>query len=307
MKNEVIAPKNLWDQNIMSIPEQLITDYVDELTSIGRLDDAKGHSPDGEIGGETKEETEEYFVHRFAASAVRSEFFLLDVRKEFGNVSKDLLEAFSGGEIAVLDVPCGGGASILGFLSLLHELRKQSAIPRLPLHIAITAGDYSVHAHAIYGQMLTRAQPWLQEEGITIEWVCHEWNVKEEPTTAAIVDSWFLQAPSSEEWVVLICSISGALATGDSREKDFAQNSRFFHHICSRLHDRVGTAIWIEPGMKRAVWLTNKIAESAGSLGRWFVQRFIDRTTFFWMHPIKNESLRGNINVLEHKTLRGEE
>ncbi|MEQ1830853.1 MAG: DEAD/DEAH box helicase family protein, partial [Pirellula sp.] len=61
-----------------------------------------------------------------------------------------------------------------------------------------------------------------------------------------IVDAWFAQSPQSEEWLVLVAAISGELGR-EVEKPNLAVNSRFFQHICSRMHDRFGGIYWVEP------------------------------------------------------------
>ena len=295
-------PTSLWTADTLHLPVSVINDYENQLVAIDRYQDACGQSPQGEIGGISEEATLEHFVHRFAASAARTEFLLLDPREEFGDISPDLIKSLTDGVISILDIPCGAGAGLLGFLGLIHELRNSGSLKLLPLNISVTAGDCSPLARQFYNEMLTAASPWLDDQGIRLSWQCHDWDAKQESSTAALVDAWFLQSPKSEEWLVLIAAISGALGS-EVEKPNLATNSRFFQHICSRMHDRFGGIYWVEPDTNQSNWLLSKMASSVlNSIATVFRQRHHEkRVQFNWQHPLKTNVFSGRIQVLEHR------
>jgi len=217
-------------------------------------------------------------------------------------MSSDLLNSLSDGVISILDVPCGAGAGLLGLLGLIHELRNTGSLKKLPLNISVTAGDYSPHARDLYNQMLTAATPWLADQGVRLDWKCHDWDAKLEPSTASIVDAWFDQSPKSEEWLVLVAAISGELGSESDKSK-ITENSRFFQHICSRMHARFGGIYWVEPRTNQSQWLIARILESIGtSITTAFRRRHhSDGIQFRWQHPFKNESFNSGVRVLEHR------
>lgn len=302
MRNKLNISCNLWTNNVIHLPNAIASDFANQLLAIGRYDEACGESPQGEIGGITEEATIQHFVHRYLASAVRTEFLLLDPRKEFGNISSDLLNSLTEGVISILDVPCGAGAGLLGLLGLIHELRRNKSLKKLPLNIFVTAGDYSPHARQLYNQMLTAASSWLQEQGIRLVWQCHDWDAKLEPSTASIVDSWFSQSPKSTEWLVLVAAISGELGS-EAEKPNLAVNSRFFQHICSRMHDRFGGIYWVEPDTNQSKWLLPRIASNIlTSIAAVFRQTKQDNAARFdWHHPLKNKEFGSGVLVLEHR------
>jgi len=285
-----------WNGNTISLPNELVNDYRNQLSSLGRLNDAQGESPKGEIGGESEEDTHQHFIHRFGASAARTSFLILDPHDEIGGISSELRDSFTDGQISVLDIPCGTGASILGFLGCIYQLRKEKLITTLPLDVYITAGDISEHALKIYNDMAEQAQHWLQNEGIRIHWDCHKWDITDHGSTASLIDNWFSQS-KSEEWIVMIAAFSGFLA---GKKSDFDENKRFVQHICERMHNRLGSITWIEPISNDSQWIFNKI-ENLGSWGRWAVRFFKIGFSFKWIHPIKLVAYNGGLRVFHNK------
>ncbi len=166
------------------------------------------------------------------------------------------------GRIGILDIPSGTGASILGLLGTLYEMRIAKNKSHSTLDVYITAGDISQAALTLYDTMMGLASNWLKTVGIRVEWRCQLWDVTNPDTTSAIVDSWFRQA-ECEQWIVLIAAISGFL----SQEKiHIERNRRFYQHICERLSTRSGFVTWIEPRTNESSWLLKRI-EAIGPWG----------------------------------------
>jgi hypothetical protein len=289
-------PCDIWHDDVLFLPQLLVRDYEEELKHIGRFTDACREAPRGDIGGVSERETYDHFAYRFPASAVRTEFLMLDPKDCFHAVSQSLLNSFSDGRISILDVPCGAGASILGFLDLLAYLRSKQILCRLPVDLKITAGDYSQYARDLYDRMLTRAKPRLEQQGIRIEWQCVEWNAEMQSTTAALVDKWFQQGSDSEEWIVLVAAFSGEAMKDSNIAEAFAKN---FEHIAARLYDRYGFLLWIEPCSNDAEsWLKKVIKMFQGLLDIWGNSDGVLEHSFSWQHPFRPVTPTGRVRVL---------
>ena len=294
-------PPSLWREGILHLPDCLVAPYRRELERTGSLEEASGPSPrDAEIvGGSSEQETQTHFTHRFAASAVRTEYLVLDPAQVFRSVCCDLLRLLADGTVAVLDVPCGAGAGILGVLTTLCEMRALECLPRLTLNIMITAGDISETVRGLYGRLLEAAEPSLREQGIRIQWRVFSWDAADEATTAAIVDQLF-GATVSEQYLVLIAAFSGD-GTGQ-----FDAFSRSFQHIAARLHDRPATVLWVEPKMAKAATFLDRIEALFAQLFGRILSATPRRIGHFrWQHPFKADVLNGSAEVLGHRrTLR---
>lgn len=246
-------PESVWHNSVLRLPPRIVGDYQTELENIGRIEDAREQSPRNLIGGADEEAARDHFVWRFGASCVRTEYLILDPYRAFVPVSNDLLSCLAEGRVAILDIPCGAAPGILGFLGLIAELRAHGCLPRQPLEVAITGGDISEPARNIYHAMLTRAQPWLADEGIRIRWQTGHWDAGDESTTAKIVDRWFDGSGGCEEYVVLVAAFSGEAAN------QFDVFERSFNHIAARLYDRNGTILWVEPRWNKGERLLSKV------------------------------------------------
>lgn len=289
------TPCDIWHNNVLFLPHTLVQDYEDELKRIGRYTDACGEAPKGGIGGVSEKETHDHFAYRFPTSAVRTEFLMLDPNDCFGAVSQSLLNSFSDGHISILDVPCGAGASILGFLDLLAYLRSKKILCRLPIDLKITAGDYSQYARNLYDRMLNRAKSRLAQQGIRIEWQCVEWDAKKQSSTAELIDKWFKHGLDCEEWIVLVAAFSGAAKTDST-----GVFTKSFEHIAARLYDRFGFLLWIEPGSKEALsWLEKVKKMFLGLLDIWKHSDDLFEQSFRWQHPFRTDTPNGCVRVLK--------
>lgn len=290
------VPEHLWSESTIKMPEELITDYRNELQSLKKYDEACGESPKGIIGGILPDECENHFTHRFAASSIRTEYLLLDPEKKLRLISTDLHETFSCGKVAILDVPCGAGAGLFGFLALLADLRKHNLLPKLPLDLKITAGDYASRSRELYRSMMERSSLWLTPQFINVKLEDYHWDATQEPTTAALVDEWFKSTADCEEHVVLVSAFSG---TGAENYNDF---ERSFQHIASRLHNRASTLLWIEPHSNKGVKFLQKIKDTfSKGFSNWFNVRSGSTGKFLWLHPLKKNSLHSDIELVDYR------
>ncbi|QDU09645.1 hypothetical protein V202x_30210 [Gimesia aquarii] len=291
-------PPSIWSEGILQIPPRVVCDYRCELDALGRYENASGQSPKNLIGGIDEQATHDHFTWRFGASCVRTEYLMLDPRGLLAPVSTDILKCFSEGRIAVLDIPCGTGPGILGFLGLVAELRVRGCLPKQPLEVVITAGDISESARQLYDSMLNKAKPWLKHEGVRVKWKTYSWDAGDEPSTAELVDNWFSESPNFEEHVVLTAAFSGEAAN------NFETFERSFNHVASRLYNKCGTIIWVEPKMNDANKLLSKLTNMFKSIfPKWFGIEPELEDKYKWQHPFREDQLNGSLVVLRHKRL----
>jgi len=291
-------PAQLWEHDVVQMPRALAEIYTEYLKHLGRHNEALDQVPDDAalIGGSSDEATLAHFTHRFAVSAVRLEYVVLDPHDAFGEIPSDLLVTLTDGRIAVLDVPCGTGAGTLALLGTLAELRAQQAGASLPLTLHITAGDVASKALDIYQALLSRTAPWLRSQGIQVHWDIAHWDAGQPNTTAALVDRWFHMAEGAEEYVVLIAAFSGAGAG------HFAEFQRSFQHITERLHDKRCAILWVEPRWNQGRSFLQKIKNLFDRIP-WFTRKVSEpvEATFRWYHPIKHATIdRGSVLVKQY-------
>ena len=266
---------------------------------MGLLEEAaKGIAKNDIIGGVGDEESVEHFTHRFGVSAGRVQFATLNADGQLREVSDAVLSTFSEGRIAVLDIPCGGGAASCGLVSTLLELRAAKVMPRLPLSLSILGGDFAPCVRDIFGGMLTGLAESARAEGICFRFSVAEWNATQSDATAKLIDDWFTQSEGAEEFVVLVSSFSGHLKSAAA----FAEFSPCLEHIMARLHGRRATVLWIEPEMKQAESVLQRLKQFVAALASRFRVPWgspqTSRTARYQMaHPLNHGVHRSSLVV----------
>ncbi|MEX1026425.1 MAG: hypothetical protein WD049_00235, partial [Candidatus Paceibacterota bacterium] len=296
-----MLPESIYRNNLLQVHQRLASDYAAQLRDIGRFEDACQKKRSNATGGEDAERTLDAFVHRFCASACRTGYLVLDNNGYLSPVSDELLARLCDGRVAILDIPCGSGAGILGMLSLIASLRQHGALPRLPLTIHITAGDFSETARQLYDNLMPKAVPWLEEQGIRISWTTHAWDASDQFSTSAIVDCWLDHSAGCEDFVVLVAAFSDAAAN------NFKRFERSFQHITERIHNRSSAFVWIEPDWKKTSKFLDAIERHFNKFVSFFsgTNRLSDR--FEWFHPLKGKPCPSKIMVVRHQSLGGGE
>lgn len=237
-------PRSLWRDSTLFLPAQLASAYLSELEDRDLLESAKKGTSEKEIhGGIDDAATLKHFSFRFAVSVGRVEFVAIAPDEKVSEVSDALMSTFSEGHVALLDIPCGTGASLGAILSTVLALRKAKVTPTLPLSISVVAGDASPKALEIYDSMISRLQPELQLQAITVSVVLELWDATRSDHTARLVDQWFALSTDAEEYVVCISNFNGALI-GAGILDSFTP---CFEQILGRLYDKKNTVLWVEP------------------------------------------------------------
>lgn len=293
-------PSELYKDDSIFLPEEIVEIYKNYLIKIGKYEEAKHRVKDdfGVIGGISREETIKHFTQQYANSVARIEFLILDPKNKLDLIPCDLTITLSGGNISLLDIPCGTGASTIALLATLAKLRSKSVISKLPLNVNIIAGDYSKTALEIYNEQVLKIEPFLLENGIHINFITKEWNAENEEETGNLITQWFSRSESTEEYLVLISAFSGA---GKNKKKLFEDS---FKHIEVRLIDKWSTILWIEPWWNPSKSFFDSIVQVIKK--PWFKSNkksSID-TRFSWFHPIRNIKIdRGSISVIQHRRI----
>ena len=117
-------PNTLISSETYSPPPLLINGYRAQLQALNLLDVARTARPSGRpiVGGVTLDDTHDHFIWRYLNSATRIERIVLDIRATFDLVPDKLLQTLAGGKIAILDVACGCGATVLALTN--HANRR---------------------------------------------------------------------------------------------------------------------------------------------------------------------------------------
>ena len=242
-------PESLWRDSTLFLPALLASAYLSELENRDLLESAKQGTNDKEIhGGIDDDATLKHFSFRFAVSVGRVEFVAIAPDESLAEVSDALMSTFSEGHVALLDIPCGTGASLGAILSTVLALRKAKVMPTLPLSISVVAGDASPKALEIYDAMISRLQPELQLQAISVSIVLELWDATRSDHTARLVDRWFALSAGAEEYVVCISNFNGALI-GAGILDSFTP---CFEQVLGRLYNKKSTVLWVEPATASA-------------------------------------------------------
>jgi len=295
--NKSKIPTELWSQKLLHIPNCLVEAYRQSLNDFKIMDIALStENRRGPIGGSGIEETLQHFAMRYGVSVCRLESLVIDPEHAFTSISDDLLITFSDGKVSILDIPCGTGAAGTSIISTIAALRKSDVLPKLPLDIMITGGDYSQTALNIYDKMIESLRTYLNSVGINVYFSKVLWDAKRPDTTAALVDNWFESSKDTEEFLSIIANFSGETS------KSFADFQRSFEHIHERLYSKTASVLWIEPKMSGAKKYFEKIAQLMEKAINWFSNKDkeIFDYTYHWYHPFQKRELPCNILVQKY-------
>lgn len=254
-------PDSLWEKNrgCLRISQSLCDGYSSVLCLHGLIETAKSNdNDDGPVGGIRDEDTKRHFATRFAASAARTQLALLDPRDHLENASDLFLQAFSGGHVSLLDIPCGGGAASADLLALVAALREHRLIPRQPLFVQLVAGDISPLARQYASEVIESIRPSLESQSVFVEAHYEDWNTEEAASTTSLLHSWMKWAHACREHFVVMANFSGFL----QRQGKFDKARPQLEEVIRWAGERRSTVIWIEPS-------TNVVTEN-------FIPRVLD-------------------------------
>ena len=235
-------PVQLWTDNTLFMPNCLSSCYRELLSQYNVMHYAEDlTNRTSAIGGPSLNETLEHFGRRFGVSSFRIEGTILDPENAFQPISDNLINLFTEGKVALLDIACGTGGVGASILSTLFTLRKEQILPKIPLEINIIGGDCSASALEIYEKFINYLSPHLKSVGIESNLFTTEWRAEASYTTSQLFDQLFEQNPNADEYLVIVANFSGALDT------HFAEYENSVHHIFDRTHNKKCAIIWIEP------------------------------------------------------------
>ncbi len=241
-------PNSLWDgDNLLRLPIPLKIAYVETLTTNGLLEEALKVSSEASVGGESVEETDLHFARKFDGSCARVELAVLDPKEELRNASDYFIRAFSGGQIRLLDIPCGCGAASAALLTTVAELRRQRVLPREPLDVAIIGGDISDNARRYADCVFDALKKELRSQGIFVKVALYPWDVLDDASTTDLVDKW-LRDQDCERFFLLISNFSGFLNNEGKIKKAREQ----LRQVINWAGTRRSTIAWIEPPTRQA-------------------------------------------------------
>lgn len=250
-----LIPDNLWSRvkSVLKFPECLRNSYHNVLTSEGLFDEAMEAVAQGDIGGESTQETVQHFARNFSGSCGRLQLATLDPNDDLEEASNLFMRTFAGGRIGLLDIPCGAGAATAAVLSTIVSLREKHVIPREPLDVFLIAGDFSTPARETATKLFQSLAPEWEKQAVFLHFKMVEWNVLESSSTINLLHTWMEHARDCREYFVLAANFSGFLKYGGNFNKALPQLQQVFGWAAQRR----SSVIWLEPcnnGAKQGFW-----------------------------------------------------
>ena len=293
--NEQRFPESLWHDSQIVMAPPLADSYRDELTFRGLYEDACRYDPKdrGNIGGEGSQETLKHFARLFKASSARVQYLVLNPGGQFKGVSDEILSFMMDGKVSILDIPCGTGGGLLGYLSTIAELRRSGLMQKTPVELTVVGGDISNDARTIYESMLGRLKEGFSSVGLRVS--CHHstWDVTDVFSTGQLVDRWLERCPKDEHYMIFVSAFSG-----------FARSNKetvlmAFHSVVGRFHNKPCLLVWVEPKIKKSTSFVTWITEH---LLQWFRNKKVlseaaDAAEFFYRHPFTGQRIPSSVQV----------
>lgn len=243
-------PVDLWkDAANLRLSPHLAGSYRIVLETNGLYEEALNACAQGDVGGETAEETAQHFARNFSGSCGRVQLALLDPHGHLEEASNLFIHAFSGGKVGLLDIPCGAGAATAATLSAIATLRERGVIPRLPLDVYLVAGDFSAAARETARQLLESLRPALERQAIFIHLRFVAWNVLDAQGTRELLHTWMDHARDCREYFVLAANFSGLLKHGGKFNSAKSQLEDVFGWAAARK----SSVVWVEPRNSGAI------------------------------------------------------
>jgi len=292
-------PNTLISSETYSPPPLLINGYRAQLQALNLLDVARTARPSGRpiVGGVTLDDTHDHFIWRYLNSATRIERIVLDIRATFDLVPDKLLQTLAGGKIAILDVACGCGATVLALTTLIAELRGVRAIPTLPLTLTILGADISPSALQIYEALLGPLKLPLAIHGVTVNWETRCCDILEITEVVTLCDHWISAQSSADEFLIVVGNVSSL-----SKSK-FTQMQPGIKHMIERISNRPGSLIWIEPLLRSGPVIIKKFLrtiEHMKSLIRLSTMLEGPSCEYNWLCPITDNTVPSGVRLIDY-------
>lgn len=227
------------------LPESLTTIYR-QLLKKRHLDlAALGHAGENPVLGHksASRTIDQALACQFQAAAGRAQLCLLDPENCLGPTSNQLLQAFTQGQVAVLDLPCGCGAASWGLLTTFSELRATGLLPRLPLEIFITGGDNSPEGRVLASQFLDLLSTRLADQAIRVQGSFLRWDLLDAQSTTTLLDRWLKTTAHCRSRVLVLSGLSEVLSTAAQCQQAKPQ----LQEILRWAHRQHTQVLWMEP------------------------------------------------------------
>lgn len=263
-----MIPNSLWskENSLLHLPPQLVSSWTMLLDKYGLREKAMKKAPQGFEGGMSKEDTDNHLAWRFTGSSARVMLTILDPEQKLFNIPDVFARVFSGNKVFLADLPCGSGAASMSILSVLCELRKQSRVPRMPLHIVIVGGEISEYARNYAKEALESLMIELEAQAITVEFDIISWDVCDRFSNTALIKQLTIKSQNCSAKLLILANFSGFLEGKQKWPDAEKQLDELFRHSL----DDNSIALWIEPSKNNVT----KKGQFFSRLIKWFNQQF---------------------------------
>jgi hypothetical protein len=280
-----LLPKSasgIWDGTTLDLPLDYTNWYRKCVRALDRVGDARSKPPKGIIGGTHARDAEDHFVYRFPNSGGRACFAFLDPRGELTEASLPLQAAMIDGRIVLVDIPAGAGAFSLGIVSTLVHLRESGVLPRLPLHVAVVAGDISERALELAARGAAAICQRASQVGITLDFRVSRWDAANPEDWARLIDNAFAFA-DADSCVLSVLDFAGAL-----------RDTSFRDAFCQALKSMLGRfyggqsqafLVWLEPTTSESSRLSSVLNAAVARVRSWLGSDLTQRAKFMLRHP----------------------
>jgi hypothetical protein len=243
-------PSTLWSGQILRLAPILRGAYQRNLDARGLLELARTRSPsESPVGGLSLEATHDHFAKAFDGSAARAQLALMDPAHELDVVSDVLVTSCSGGNLVVLDLPCGAGAFSLSLLCSIAELRSSAVLPREPLDVIVIGGEISADARDLACAMFKECKPHLEAQAIHVEFKPIHWDVCDQASTTELNQRFVADADGKQRKLVAMANFNGFLVKEKKQKAARPQIDEIFRYASG---GPWCTGVWLEPKMNAA-------------------------------------------------------
>ncbi|WP_419816642.1 hypothetical protein [Glacieibacterium sp.] len=225
------------------IPAVLAVAYESSLKFHGLESLANQPRPKrGVVGGETKADADLHFAQAFSGSVARAQLALLDPHGQVFMTSTTLRKFLSGGELCLVDIPCGSGASSVAFLTTIVELRRAGVLPRTPLRVKVIGGEISETARSYAESVFTYIIGDFADQAVFVEFRPTSWDVLCKISNSALVEL-IVQEKLKSQVLIAITNFSSFLNIPGKKAEALPQIEEIYRYSSGLTN----AAIWIEP------------------------------------------------------------
>lgn len=288
----------IWRRNVLHIGNELASTYIARLGMEGLAELARESDEIGETGGAGGEETDRHFALKFVNSAGRGVYVSTDPLGALGQVAGLVGQCFTGGELLLVDVPCGAGAGSLGLLSAIYEQRRAGTLPCMPMRVRVLGGDLSVRGREHFRYLVDQLAQGMGDHGIEISLDEMHWDCSSIISSSQFIDRAVALSVDCEQVFLLVSNFSDALE--DNLMKEAFEH--FLSQFAGRLSGLPNSVCWIEPASNRAKKMLPRFSSLVARLIGWFkppASGSVAGTLYIAFDPVKSRDFGSGVSVLK--------